>query len=78
MNQEYWDCKALLLRILEGKQELVNWMCCLRTFNMGDDPGNPSYDACLLVGIEPTDENKTALAFACERLTKCRANEYTT
>lgn len=66
MNQEYWDCKALLLRMRDD--HLVTWMCGLRIFAAPNEPGYDSYTACMLAGIEPTQENKAALTAACERL----------
>lgn len=68
VDNDYWDCKALLLLMRSHRH--VTWMRGLRIFTAPNGPGQDSYDACVLVGIEPTQDNKLALTLACERLGK--------
>lgn len=75
MDDEYWDIKALLLLMLGdrngvngGLMHLVHWMRGTRSFTALNEPGQYAYESCMLVGVEPTTENKVALASACDRL----------
>lgn len=65
-EREYWDAKALLLRVLDGY--LFNWGLGLRLFSDAHDPDSRSNRACRAVGVEPSIANKHLLTAACERV----------
>lgn len=73
-DKQYWDEKALLLRLREmdmpwmnGPGQLIEWMRNLRSFTQTDSNAGANV-ACRLVGVENTHENKLELALACGRL----------
>lgn len=59
---EYWRRKAALLFLRDPT--VGNWMCGLGSYSSGH--GNLSDNACILTGVEITNENKGALTMACE------------
>ncbi len=71
-DDEYWEAKALLLRILDTTENQQLWKFFARKSDGGVSfqftPVAKSQRACALLGIMPTKDNKTALCIAVKRI----------
>lgn len=67
-DDQYWEVKALLLRVLSPKQ----FTFMVRTAGYAAAITSGSSRVCILLDIAPTQDNKTRLSRACKDL--CETN----
>lgn len=70
MDDQYWETKALLLRILEPSK--FNGLLNMASSPQGDrhSEATNSGQSCVVVGVKPTLENRIALHVAVHRIIK--------
>lgn len=70
MDDQYWETKALLLRILEPRR--FDGLAGMRSspYVAHHSTATNSGQSCVVVGVEPTLENRSALHVAVHRIIK--------